>query len=256
VEAVVNVVDLVSFGNSPWVGRAGLIGTVIAIILAVYFYQKSRRFKRPAYAVTTKNLILDYSSKLRDLQILFKGKDVRNLSVSKIAIWNDGTETIRNSDIADADPLQISSDAEFLDSTIVFTTSPAIQFGVQPRGNILRVGFDFLDKNQGGIIQVVHTGSSSEKILLTGSVKGALPTVRRTFESTEGLTQVQYALPIGFGLIGLIGALATIVGFLGVSVPAIDYSVFGLVTLAFVLFGYLTLRSPVPKQFESIKQIV
>jgi hypothetical protein len=51
-------------------------------------------------------LIKDFSKKLVNLEVLYSGSKVENLTVSKVALWNDGNETIRQEDIALSDPLE------------------------------------------------------------------------------------------------------------------------------------------------------
>ncbi len=145
--------DLGSIGSSPvagWIGIGGSIVAVIGVLLSVYFYRKSRRFKRPVYVLSTQNVIQDYSARLQDLQVSFKGKSVGNVSVTKVGIWNDGTETINKSDIADADPLRITlaGTTELLDATVVKTTSPACQFEIITSGKNVTISFDYLDKTK------------------------------------------------------------------------------------------------------------
>src|SRR5713226_5964739 len=90
--------DTWNLGSSTLVGWISVGLTAVAVFLAVYYYRKSRKFKRLAYVVTTSNLIQDYSATLQDLKIEFRGNVARNISVSKVAIWDDGTETIHGSD--------------------------------------------------------------------------------------------------------------------------------------------------------------
>jgi hypothetical protein len=180
---LISLGDILDFGSSPLVGWLGISGTAIAIFLAFVFYRRSKRFKRPAYVVTTWNLIQDYSAKLQGLKIEFKGKSLASISVSKIVVWNDGNETIHGSDIAQADPLRVVvTGADLVDVIVLMTTHVANQFKITPIGNDVSIVFDYLDRNQGGILQLVHTGKSSENIAVRGSIKGALSTVRRTFD--------------------------------------------------------------------------
>src|SRR2546425_3910865 len=60
------------------------------------------------FYVTTWNLVQDFTTKFTKLELLFGGKPIRTISVSKISIWNEGNETIHASDIADADRLRLS----------------------------------------------------------------------------------------------------------------------------------------------------
>src|SRR5437867_1030669 len=83
-----------------------IIGSSIAILVSAYFYFKSRKVKRLAYFVTTRNLIQNASASLSGIQVTFQGQPADNISVSKISLWNAGTETVHGTDIAPADPLR------------------------------------------------------------------------------------------------------------------------------------------------------
>src|SRR6266480_1312728 len=185
--------DLGSLGGACWIstGVAILIG-LAGIAISLYFYRKSRRVKQLCYTVTTANLIQDYSAKLSGLKIEYKGKNPANISVSKIAIWNDGTETIDHTEV--------------LDWSVISFTTPANQFGLARSGSLLSdVVFDYLDKTEGGIVQLVHTAKTSASILLSGRVKGSGYAVRREFGPNITLSKISSRMTA----VGLPGLLLT-----------------------------------------------
>ncbi len=78
----------------------GLIFGVIGIILAIIFFFKSKKNKKPYYLVKSYNIISEnIGNKIKDIDIYFKGQKVEDLTISKIAIWNSGNETINRDDI-------------------------------------------------------------------------------------------------------------------------------------------------------------
>lgn len=89
------------------IGIVGIVLAVISILLAVIFYRRSRKFKQLGYAVRTWKIIEDYSATLPGLSVTYGDQRVQYLSVSKLAFWNRGSETINWSDVATADPLRI-----------------------------------------------------------------------------------------------------------------------------------------------------
>jgi hypothetical protein len=193
--------------------------------------------------------------------VSFKGKNLRNISVSKVAIWNDGTETIHRSDIAEAAPLRVVvSDAELLDSTVLKTTSPANQFGLKQVENSVLVDFDYLDRHQGAIVQLVHTGKSSSNITLGGALKGSRPVSRRMF----GMTKTERYIR-GAGIFGVYFPFFVIIGPLlsSISSGALleSLSILALIVLLIFIevfiFRYLPkMMRPVPTQFDSAGQMV
>lgn len=171
-----------------------IIGALIAVLIGAYFYFKSRKVKRVAYITSTRNLIQDVSETLSDIAVTFQGQPANNISVSKISIWNAGTDTVHGTDIVPVDPLRFMiSGGKVLDAKIVRASQPS-QFRIGQTSEGLQVSFDYLDKNQGALIQLVHTATSDESIRLTGSIKGGCSIVRGPLAPNRYLNRVDSIL--------------------------------------------------------------
>lgn len=100
---------------------------------------------------------------------------IENLSVSKIALWNSGRDTIDYTDVAKNDNLKIIIDSQYriLDCSILFQKNKANSFTVEISndGKAVAINFDYFDCNEGVILQVFHTGNSSNNISLIGRIK-------------------------------------------------------------------------------------
>jgi hypothetical protein len=94
---------------------------IVGLAFAVYAYAKTLRRKTPRWAMVTNTLISGYSAKFTELQVLYKGDAVENLSVTKALFWNAGAETIEGGDIASGDPLRIETidDIRILDAVLL-----------------------------------------------------------------------------------------------------------------------------------------
>lgn len=150
----------------------GLAGVVLSYV----FYLRGRREKKPTYAVRAVTLVQNLASRYPGVEMRFKDRPVENLTVARIAFWNDGRETIAAEDLAPADPtmIKLTGEAEMLEAKMIFFTSKASQISVeQSDSGELRVHFDYLDNYQGGILQLFHTGTDGDDVKLLGSVKGA-----------------------------------------------------------------------------------
>lgn len=147
------------------------------IILAVFFYYRGTKNREPVFAIRTYNLLTDSSSKMTGLTINYKTEIVNNLSITKIAFWNQGRETIKKGDIPNGDPLRINArdGIKILDAEVIASNNSANKFDVSAIENqsSIRISFDYLDKNQGGVIQIIHTGSFSNDLILEGTIMGA-----------------------------------------------------------------------------------
>lgn len=168
---------VMGFFSSGIMGIVFLILAVGAIVVAYVLYRKGRRVKDPSWAIRSDNLIKEYTARLSDLSVLYKGDSVENLSISKVLFWNRGGDTINRGDIAPADLLRITGvgDVRLLDVRVAQVNSEAAHFSItlSEDQKSAYLGFDYLDKGKGAVIQVVHSGTSSEDVQVLGSIKGA-----------------------------------------------------------------------------------
>src|SRR5258706_5309667 len=112
--------------RNPWLNLAFLALAFTSIITSIVLYLKSKKEKRPFFQCRTFRLVEDSLAKMEAVEILYKGQPVQNLSLTKVAVWNGGTETINSSDIAPTDVLRlcVQSPVKLLGSEIVHTTNP------------------------------------------------------------------------------------------------------------------------------------
>lgn len=168
---------LVGILQNPVVGIIVIALAVAAPILAYVFYGKGRRLKGPSWAIRSNNLVREYTAKLPDLDIRYKGENVENLTMSRILFWNRGADTIRRTDIASADPLRVEAvgDIKLLNIELLETNNSASQFTATLAANqcSVLIEFEFLDRGQGAVLQVVHSGIRSKDISVVGTIMGA-----------------------------------------------------------------------------------
>jgi len=148
---------------------------ILGLILAYYFYKKSIRIKEPVYSTKSNNLISGSVSTLENLNISYKRQKVENLTVSKILFYNRGAETITRQDTKTLNHLSISSETcRILDGSILQVNNPSNNLTVQYDNDNknVHIDFDYLDTNQGAVIQVIHTGLSSNDLWMDGAIMG------------------------------------------------------------------------------------
>src|SRR5258707_7193875 len=90
-------------GNPGIVAIVGVVGTISGIVLAVLFYKLSRPRRLLAYATRTFRVVPQGRIKLQGLQTTYYGYPVESLSVTRLAVWNAGNESIRRGDIPASD---------------------------------------------------------------------------------------------------------------------------------------------------------
>lgn len=115
------------------------------------------------------------SSKVPTLRIEWAGQTIDNLTVTKILFWNAGNGTIRRNDIPPNAPVRLLSvnGARIVEARILEEKDDANSFALSPvTGDSFDIGFEYVDKDEGAVIQIAHTGKSSKDISLTGRIMG------------------------------------------------------------------------------------
>jgi hypothetical protein len=254
--------------SSPFMTIATFVLAIFSIVLAVFFYIRSRRNKEPVYTKKSFNIIQDFSSKLTDLAIIYKNESVTNLTITKIAFWNSGRETINMVDVAEADPLRISitNNSKILSAEVIYSGNPANKFRISEiKDNSVKLLFDYIDRNEGGIIQIIHTGKSSEDIDVKGIIKGAGKCVLRDLLPIPSFAFPLLAAPNlllkskHFGYFMFFSALlATILGIGLILFHEKEKSVGWVLTITYGIIlpfiYFMFVRRRIPKEFDIIDE--
>lgn len=159
-------------------GLAGI--AILGIVLAILFYIKSRRYKLPLYVIVSRNVIKNQTPLIPGLSVHFKGQEQNLVTVSHVWFWNQGNETINASDIVGAKPLaiHIAEGVDLLDVQIVKVVDNAngCKMGLPVKQNdgsvLIPIQFDYLDKEDGLVVQIVHNGDAAHKMKVSGKIKG------------------------------------------------------------------------------------
>lgn len=161
---------------------------ISSIILTALFYKLSKPRRLLAYATRTFRVVPVKRIKLKRLQTTYNGYPVESLSVTWVAVWNAGNESIRRGDVATkAPPIIYAGDGITLFETdIVETSTEANNVSLTPVYTPITgsaISFDFLDPGDGAVFSVVHDGSKVTDIRLNGEVIGGR--LRRTVAHGE-----------------------------------------------------------------------
>ena len=161
------------FNENPWLNLIFLGLTIASIVLAIYLHRKNIRLKKPLYFKKSINVISDSIPNIKELEIYYQSKRIINLTVTKIAIWNSGNETITNSDQASIDKMRIETEEgiEIFHACVLHQTDFTNNLVTEIKNNIVKIEFDYFDHNQGGIIKVVHAGKNSDALDVFGTFK-------------------------------------------------------------------------------------
>ncbi|MFI3259916.1 MAG: hypothetical protein R3Y16_07460 [Rikenellaceae bacterium] len=152
-----------------------LVFAIVGIAASFYFYKKSNRHTSATYMVRTIQLINDAVKKLPVIDMLCDGKPVRSLSISKIALWNDGSDTINSDSIAKNNTLRVIIDKryEILGADIQYEKNPSNDFSISlsEDGHSVKIDFDYFDREEGVVLQLYHTGYHSSDVEVVGQIK-------------------------------------------------------------------------------------
>lgn len=248
----------------------------IAIIIAIYFGMKNMKNKTPLFAIRNLNLIRDYINKIEDLKISYLGNDIENVSVARIAFWNQGKETIDGDRVVDADPLQITANegVNILSAKIISQKTPSNGFELRMLEDMASVliKFNFIDKYDGAVFQIIHTGKERSDISISGKIKGVktireknvelnVPFVGTLLKKVSRQSPILLLNIISFTMLGL--SISLIVGWFLITIKRInnnDINILHCVTTLLVIImailysmpGLLLVFRRIPRFYKKI----
>lgn len=160
--------------EKPWVGSLLGLAGLLGLPLAVYLYFLAKRSAALSYQLREFSVVGGRTAEFpEELEIRFAGEQVDQVTATEIVLWNSGNTTIDGSQIVLMDPLRVQvSSGVILKPTIIRQTRPVIGAVVSmgEAANVGNIGFDFLDPNDGFVVQFVHSGARGEMEII-GTVK-------------------------------------------------------------------------------------
>src|SRR5450759_848076 len=157
--------NLDSIIANPWIGFVGTLVGIFGLLASVIFYLRTRRFQRPTFQKRSIKWLDVESFPHDEIKLTFRGKEIPRFTITHLAFWNSGNQTIRSSDFASASPLRLSIPpaTEVFNIQISASTVPEIRASIDSPSSFITdsvkeipVGFDYLDSGDGFSIQVIH----------------------------------------------------------------------------------------------------
>lgn len=156
---------------------------VVGLISGFLFYESSRAEKVPVYAVSPTEVLAASGDLSSNLGIYWQGKQVPNVCLKRIALWNEGSLPITSSDLPEADPLRLvpSKTVDILFVQVAGISRRRLKFATRivtdaeskrPVVYLGIVGGDGLEKMDGGELQVVYSGDRDTEFRVEGRVVG------------------------------------------------------------------------------------
>ena len=151
--------------QNPYAWAVLSLCTVISVLFAIWAYGKGKRKLEISYYRTTTEIVRDGKYLIPDLIVLYQDEPINNLTATRYAIWNSGTDVLNDSDVVPAIPLQIvsdDSDVNILDAIILEQSEETNVFRVTEKTpQCIKFKFDYANKLDGIVVQVLHTGTAS-----------------------------------------------------------------------------------------------
>jgi hypothetical protein len=180
----------------------------MGVFVTVTLFWINHKEKAPRYAYSHYEVLAQTKVGEKDLEILWKGKEIRNVASVKVAIWNDGREYIDKKDISNEEPITIlpSGKVEVLAVQVIKRSriSLVMEADVAPatydRDSVLtirrsatgdslvmrnepekqatqgvvvrRVGDECLEHFDGAVFHILYTGAIDTKWKVVGRIKG------------------------------------------------------------------------------------
>jgi len=253
-----------------WGNVIGVVGIVLTVI-GLYLSFKGWKRKRPTYVIRSNNIFTGLEHTIPDLEVRFPGygSPVKALTVTKVAFWNAGTETINRQDVVKDNPLSLRAKSgvvilsvSILERTMTFNK---LECGLNRERTEATITFDYLDHNDGALIQIFHSGTGNDDIQLEGTIKGARSIQRRSIGMPPSRKQLPRRLTIIPGVC-LIWVLLAVCGYMIINPLQFQPKTGGITLEDGILIGLLTFNglvvsvgaayglyvTAVPKRFSKI----
>lgn len=157
--------------QNPYFNILMPIITIASLLIGIYSIKASKKYKfLEHYSETTKLFYLEDRDN-SDLHLYYKNREIPNLAITNVAIWNAGDKAIKDDDMAE--PVAFCFDNKetidnkneeninsILDARIIGVTQTANCIELSHKnGHLCKACFKYLNTGDGFVVQIVHTGS-------------------------------------------------------------------------------------------------
>lgn len=177
----------IKLGQSPIINSFGFIIGIAGFVSAIIFYIKAKKDKKPIWTIKTANLIKKGSVNYENLNVKYKDKIVETLSVSRILFFNDGRASICQDDFSKDNPLRIITKGNsiiLLDCKIIASNDVNVTINLNRDKNEIPIMFEYLNYQKGAVIEILHSGISSNNINIVGGAKD-VKRIEKSFPSSN-----------------------------------------------------------------------
>jgi len=256
---------LINFANlltqDPLVKLISIFGAFVAfpsLFLAIYFYLKGKIKKSIKYISRYDTLINEgIDQKVIGLSISISNKQIKKLAVSRIAFWNNGNKTLTYNDIPTLSKftITIDNDYDILDVSIIEIMNPKNNISVILLDDYktIELYFEYMDKNDGLVLQIFHTGNDSSALKLNGGIIGGKISKGIYNQSMERATIFDIGMLVNF-IIMLFYMLISKEFYNKLNFIVIIISLIGILVISFKIYStFFAIPTRIKKYFNKIK---
>lgn len=227
----------------------GIAGILAGVLTSYYFYLKARERADPRYLLQFEPLVGSSSGAMKDVSLLFKGVEAADLNRCILVLWNRGAKVITHDAIAENDKIivHLPDGSAALGAGVSWSSRAAVGLSASCVGSCVTIDFDFLDENDGGIIEILYQGDRKTPPTLTGSIMGAPKGIRSSLgtlpiediEAGEGDTRIWRGWMVLAAVLCASAAVSAVALGPAYSLSVIIYTLITELVIAAALVGFL-----------------
>jgi hypothetical protein len=164
------------FFANPIVGIIGTAASLIGVLLAIYFYLRGKRTRKLIYHVNSAKAIVVQAGQASRLKVSFDQKLIKSdITATQIAFWNRGNQSIKPNDVLKPIVISTENGVPILEANIRKTSREIIDIKLNEEenpGGRLGISWKILERNDGGVVQLIYAGSASVGIQVEGVIEG------------------------------------------------------------------------------------
>lgn len=214
--------SLLRFFSMPAVGIAGLIVSIIGIVLSLYFFLAAREKAELTYFVHPAKAAVVRTGQASRFSVYYNGQNLTsNITAAQIAFWNAGSKPIHADTILSPLVIKVGNKGRILEAKLRKTSRDVVQITLNPArlsSGEIEINWNILEQNDGGVLQIVYIGDETVSIQAHAVLEGQPKIIEAKYELDLRTPSEEYAHALRtviwsqllYYLVIVIGALITL----------------------------------------------
>ncbi len=163
--------------DSPIAWAVLSILTIVSFVYAIITQHINKEKKEFSYIQKSNTLLHKKKGKFDKLSVSYNGQEIEDLCVSRFTIWNSGNKTLNENDMVTSKELTVTAlgDNKILDVELIVCSEETNNFFTQIIDeHTVKIFFEYADKKDGAVIQIIHTGTD-KSLKIECKIKGGKP---------------------------------------------------------------------------------